>query len=49
MTTTAQVISKEDLLKHWQGHRSLTQRVIEAFLKKIFLNFLLAACERLPN
>lgn len=39
MTTTAQVISKEDLLKHWQGHRSLTRRVIEAFPEKDFFEF----------
>ena len=25
------VISREELLKHWQGHRELTRRVIEAF------------------
>jgi uncharacterized damage-inducible protein DinB len=35
----AQVISKEDLLKHWQGHRSLTRRVIEAFPEKDFFEF----------
>lgn len=39
MTATAQVISKEDLLKHWQGHRSLTRRVIEAFPEKDFFEF----------
>tara|TARA_R110000796_G_scaffold252631_1_gene389280 strand:- start:181187 stop:181684 length:498 start_codon:yes stop_codon:yes gene_type:complete len=25
------IISMEDLMKHWQGHRNLTRRVIEAF------------------
>lgn len=25
------VLSAEDVLKHWQGHRSLTRRTIEAF------------------
>lgn len=39
MTTTAQVIRKEDLLIHWQGHRSLTRRVIEAFPEKDFFEF----------
>ena len=39
MTTTAQVISKEDLLKHWQGHRNLTRRVIELFPQKDFFEF----------
>ena len=28
---TAEVISSEQLLAHWQGHRQLTRRVIEAF------------------
>ncbi len=28
---TAPVITREDLRKHWQGHRKLTRRVIEAF------------------
>lgn len=28
---TAEVISSEQLLVHWQGHRQLTRRVIEAF------------------
>lgn len=28
---TALVITPENLLKHWQGHRQLTRRVIEAF------------------
>lgn len=39
MTTTAQVISKENLLIHWQGHRTLTRRVIEAFPEKEFFEF----------
>jgi uncharacterized damage-inducible protein DinB len=39
MTTTAEVISKEQLLKHWQGHRALTRKVIEAFPEKDFFEF----------
>ncbi|WP_219225568.1 DinB family protein [Pedobacter antarcticus] len=39
MNTIAQVISPEDLLKHWQGHRNLTRRVIEAFPEKEFFEF----------
>lgn len=39
MNTTAQVISSEDLLKHWQGHRGLTRRVIAAFPEKEFFDF----------
>lgn len=30
-TTSATVLTAETVLKHWQGHRSLTRRVIEAF------------------
>lgn len=33
-TTTAQVLSPTELLAHWQGHRSLTRRTIEAFPEK---------------
>ena len=39
ISTQAQVISKEDLLRHWQGHRSLTRKVIEAFPEKEFFEF----------
>lgn len=37
LTETNQVISPAQLLEHWQGHRRLTQKVIEAFPEdKIF-------------
>lgn len=39
MTTTEEVISKSELLKHWQGHRVLTRKVIEAFPEKDFFGF----------
>lgn len=39
MQETAQVISPKQLLKHWQGHRDLTRRVIEAFPEKEFFEF----------
>jgi uncharacterized damage-inducible protein DinB len=42
MNTTAQIISQEELLKHWQGHRNLTRRVIEAFPEKDFFEFSIA-------
>lgn len=29
-----EIITPEELLKHWQGHRNLTRRVIEAFPEK---------------
>lgn len=34
-----QVITKDQLLAHWQGHRNLTRRVIEAFPEKEFFEF----------
>jgi uncharacterized damage-inducible protein DinB len=37
-----QVISSQDLLKHWQGHRALTRRVIEIFPEKDFFEFSVA-------
>lgn len=33
------VITPEALLKHWQGHRALTRRMIEAFPEKDLFNF----------
>ena len=43
MTTTAianqQFISSAQLLEHWQGHRNLTRRVIEAFPEKELFEF----------
>ncbi|MEG0848452.1 MAG: DinB family protein [Flavobacterium sp.] len=38
-TLEAQVITSEELLKHWQGHRALTRHVIEAFPEKDFFEF----------
>ncbi len=47
MTTTtatlqSAVIGKEQLLKHWQGHRNLTRKVIEAFPEKELFEFSVA-------
>ena len=36
---TKSVITSEELLHHWQGHRNLTRRVIEAFPEKEFFFF----------
>lgn len=36
---TTNLISPEDLLGHWQGHRRLTRRVIEAFPEDKLFNF----------
>jgi uncharacterized damage-inducible protein DinB len=33
------LISREQLLAHWQGHRGLTRRVIEAFPEKDLFSF----------
>lgn len=32
-------ISLEDMLEHWQGHRRLSRRMIEAFPEEAFYNF----------
>lgn len=37
--TMEQVISATELLRHWQGHRALTRRVIEAFPEKELFEF----------
>lgn len=38
MNTTS-AVSKEQLLRHWLGHRFVTRRVIEAFPEKDFFEF----------
>jgi uncharacterized damage-inducible protein DinB len=43
-TTTAEkqtlsIITSSELLQHWQGHRSLTRKVIEAFPEKEFFEY----------
>lgn len=38
-TPATSVISSKDLLAHWQGHRGLTRRVIEAFPEKELFEF----------
>lgn len=38
-TVETQIITPEDLLKHWQGHRALTRKVIEIFPEKDFFAF----------
>ncbi len=37
--TKPELISKDALLHHWQGHRGLTRRVIEAFPEKELYEF----------
>ncbi|MBU3820574.1 DinB family protein [Flavobacteriaceae bacterium XHP0103] len=37
-TETLQVITPEQLLNQWQGHRALTRRVIEAFPEEALFN-----------
>jgi uncharacterized damage-inducible protein DinB len=39
METTTQVISKQQILSHWVGHRSLTRKVIDKFPEKDFFEF----------
>lgn len=37
--TTTTILTSESLLKHWQGHRALTRRVIDLFPEEDFFNF----------
>ena len=39
MNATATVLDSQQLLIHWQGHRNLTRRVIEAFSEKDLFEF----------
>jgi len=39
MNANAQVLDSQQLLIHWQGHRNLTRRVIEAFPEKDLFEF----------
>ena len=36
---TVSVITSKELLEHWQGHRRLTRRLIEAFPEKEFFEY----------
>src|SRR5579863_7127358 len=38
-TAEVNVQTADDVLKHWQGHRSLTRRVIDAFPEDKLFNF----------
>lgn len=38
-TGSAQLITRDQLIAHWQGHRSLTRRVIEAFPEEKLFTF----------
>jgi uncharacterized damage-inducible protein DinB len=38
-TATTPIMTTESLLKHWQGHRALTRRVIELFPEEDFFTF----------
>ncbi|MCR5861272.1 DinB family protein [Flavobacterium sp. J372] len=37
--STTPIITKDQLLKHWLGHRDLTRRVIEKFPEREFFEF----------
>lgn len=39
MNTVKPIITPEELLNHWQGHRALTRRVIEAFPESDLFTF----------
>ena len=38
-SSSGHVIAPDQLLKHWQGHRGLTRRVIDAFPEKDLFNY----------
>lgn len=38
-TLSHAIMSPDDMLAHWQGHRALTRRVIEAFPEEEFFNY----------
>ncbi|MBW8687029.1 DinB family protein [Chitinophaga rhizophila] len=42
LVSTKAVITPQEMLDHWQGHRKLTRRVIEAFPEKDLFNFSVA-------
>ncbi len=42
ISQTTTVITTSELLEHWQGHRRLTRRVIEAFPEKAFFEHSIA-------
>ena len=35
----ANILTNEELLNHWQGHRTLTRKLIEAFPEKELFEF----------
>ncbi|WP_439559623.1 DinB family protein [Dyadobacter sp.] len=39
VNTQIPIMTPEDLLAHWQGHRRITRRAIEAFPEEEFYNF----------
>src|SRR6187551_3283256 len=39
LEATTQIITSNELLDHWQGHRRLTRRTIEAFPEKELFTF----------
>lgn len=41
-TTMTQFLTAEQLLNHWQGHRNLTRRIIEAFPEQELFEFSVA-------
>lgn len=43
-TATVSVISADELLKTWQGHRALTRRTIEAFPEEKLFYFSVGGC-----
>lgn len=51
MSTTKEqpILTPEEFLKNWQGHRRLTRRVIEAFPEKDLFNFSIGGMRTFAN
>jgi uncharacterized damage-inducible protein DinB len=47
--TSNRFISPEAMLEHWQGHRRLTRRVIEAFPEEAFTSFSVGGMRPFPE
>ncbi len=49
MSTVKPIITPEELLFHWQGHRALTRRVIEAFPEHELFHFSIGGMRTFAN
>lgn len=47
--STTEIISRDEFLKHWQGHRTLTRKTIEAFPESEIFKFSIAGMRVFGN